>query len=63
MANLASKTRCCTGVSLTSSNIPTPILVTTNNQERGSLYPLPNQSNPSESPPSWAIIQSERALR
>jgi hypothetical protein len=40
MAYLASKTRCCTGVSLTSSNIPTPILVTTNNQERGPLFPL-----------------------
>lgn len=56
MANLASKTRCCTGVSLTSSNIPTPILVTTNNQERGSHYPPPNQNNPSESPPPPALL-------
>ena len=58
MANLASKTRCCTGVSLTSSNIPTPILVTTNNRERGSHYPPPNQNNPSESPPPPALLSS-----
>ena len=51
MANLASKTRCCTGVSLTSSNIPTPILVTTNNQERGSLYPLPQPEQSLRVPP------------